>query len=78
MEMFLTLTFPKQTDDVVLDLDRLTGELVWQAPIPDDGTATVTVGTDGSIYVGVMGFLSIFATEERPNLGLVRFTPESL
>jgi len=77
-EMFLTLTFPKQTDDVVLALDRLTGEVVWQAPIPDDGTATVTVGTDGSIYVGVMGFLSIFATEERPDLGLVRFTPESL
>jgi len=76
-EQFLTLTFPEQTDDVVLVLDRMNGDLVWQAPIPDDGTATVTVGTDGSLYVGVMGFLSIFATQERPDLGLVRFKPES-
>jgi outer membrane protein assembly factor BamB len=75
-EQFLTLSFPKTTEDFVLVLDRLTGELVWQASIPDDGTATVTVGPDGSIYVGVMGFLSIFATEERPDLGLVRFTPK--
>jgi len=75
-EQFLTLRFPKHTEDVVLALDRRTGELVWQAPIPDDGTATVTVGPDGAIYVGVMGFLSTFATEERPDLGLVRFTPK--
>jgi outer membrane protein assembly factor BamB len=63
---------------VILALDRHTGELIWQAPLPDDGTATVSVGPDGSIYAGVMGFLSIFATEERPDLGLVRFVPERM
>lgn len=77
-EHFLTLTFPRVTDDVILALDRHTGELVWQAPLPDDGTATVSVGPDGAIYAGVMGFLSIFATEERPDLGLVRFAPQDL
>ncbi len=77
-EQFLTLTFPRVTDDVILALDRHTGELIWQAPLPDDGTATVSVGPDGSIYAGVMGFLSIFATEERPDLGLVRFVPERM
>jgi hypothetical protein len=43
--------------------------------VPDDSSATVTVGPDGSAYVGMFGLLQIFATDTRPTLGLVRFRP---
>jgi hypothetical protein len=74
-QQLLGLTFPSFTDDRLVVLDRRDGSLVFEAPIPDDSAATVTVGPDGSLYVGVLGLLSILSIEEEPNLGLVRFAP---
>jgi len=31
-------------------------------------------GPDGELYVGVMGLLSLLAIDDRPDLGLVRFS----
>lgn len=44
-------------------------------PIPDDSAATVTVGPDGSLYVGMLGLVSHLALDTRPTLGLMRFAP---
>lgn len=71
----LTVRLPERLDSFLAVVDRTTGELVFRAPITDDSTATVTVGPDGSLYVGMFGLLAILATEQSPVLGLVRFSP---
>jgi len=74
-EQLATLTFPSFTDDALVILDRETGEQVFEHPLPDDGAATVTIGSDGALYAGIMGFLSILSVDDRPDLGLVRLRP---
>jgi hypothetical protein len=74
-EQLLGIMFPTETIDFLVILDRSDGALLFQAPIPDDSSATVTVGPDGSLYVGVLGLLSILSIDDRPDLGLVRFVP---
>ena len=36
---------------------------------------TVTIGPDGSLYIGMLGLLSILSVDQDPVLGLVRFEP---
>ena len=67
--------FPAYTEDELIALDRETGGVAWRAPLPDDGAATVSIGPDGSLYVGVYGLLSTLSTEEKPNMGLKKFSP---
>ena len=74
-QQLLGLAFPTETKDKLVLLDRETGALVFEAEVPDDSSATVTIGADGSLYVGVLGLLSTLSVGERPNLGLVRFAP---
>lgn len=74
-ETLLGLSFPTQTEDRLVILDRETGALVFEHEVPDDSSATVTIGPDGSLYVGVLGLLSILSVEETPDLGLVRLLP---
>ena len=69
------LVFPRTSADALVILSRATGELVYTAPIPDDSAATVTVGPDGALYVGMLGLISVLSTDESPTLGLVRFAP---
>jgi hypothetical protein len=76
-QKLLGLAFPLETTDRLVILDRSTGTLVFKAEIPDDSSATVTVGPDGALYVGILGLLSVLSIDDRPNLGLVRFNPES-
>lgn len=59
----------------LLVLDRESGDVVWRAPVPDDASATVTVGPDGALYVGMLGLLSLLAVDTEATLGLVRFGP---
>ena len=72
----LGFQLPETTDNVLLMLDRTSGEVVFEAPIPDDSGASVSVGPDGSLYVGTLGMFTILATDKRPTLGLLRFVPE--
>ena len=74
-ESFLQLAFPRTADSVLMVLDRHTGETVFSSPIPDDASATVTVGPQGELYVGMLGMMSLLATDVRPTLGLLRFNP---
>ena len=74
-EQILSLYFPTHTEDALAILDRETGALIWETPIPDDSAATVTVGPDGALYVGALGLLSMLSIDERPTLGLTRFSP---
>lgn len=71
----LTVRLPERLESFLAVVDRASGELVFRAPISDDSTATVTVGSDGSLYVGMFGLLAILATEQSPVLGLIRFSP---
>lgn len=71
----LTVRLPERLESFLVVVDRDTGRLVFRAPVTDDSTATVTVGPDGSLYVGMFGLLAILATEQSPVLGLVRFSP---
>lgn len=77
-QKLLGLAFPTRTDDKLVILDREDGQLVFQADVPDDSSATVTIGPDGSLYVGVLGLLSILSIDDRPDLGLIRFKPRRL
>ncbi len=74
-ESLLGLHFPVQTEDYLVLLDREDGHLVRTIPIADDSSATVTIGPDGALYVGVYGLLSVLSIEDRPELGLVRLDP---
>ena len=74
----VTLMLPKTSEDYLVILDRETGSLVEQIPIPDDSSATVTVGPEGELYVGMLGMLTILTLDERPTLGLLRLDPTSL
>ena len=74
-EHILSLNFPSTTEDYLVIADRFSGALVWRGSLPDDGAATVTIGPDGALFVGVYGLLSMLAVDELPNAGLVRFNP---
>ena len=69
------VTFPQTTEDYTVLVDRFTGELVWKGAQSDDGTATTTIGKDGSLYTALRGFLSTLSIEDRPTLGLLKFSP---
>ena len=51
-------------------LDRYTGKVVWEAPIPDDVSSTVSIGPDGSLYAATLGILSIMSTDKKTHLGV--------
>ena len=74
-EMLMTNVLPATTDNYLSLFDRETFELVWEAPLTDDSTSTITIDKTGSLYVTLFGLLNIIATEERPTLGLVKFRP---
>lgn len=74
-EQLGAVVFPQSSDDVLLVLDRNTGEELFSAPVPDDSAATVTVGPDGALYVGMYGLISVLTLDEKPTLGLLRFSP---
>jgi hypothetical protein len=71
----LTVVLPSTATSELVGLDRQTGEVVLRHPISDDGTASVSVGPDGSIYVAMLALLHTLATEERPVGGLIRLQP---
>lgn len=71
----LTVRLPERLESFLAVVDRDDGQLVFRAPVPDDATATVTIGPDGALYVGMFGLLAILATEQSPELGLIRFSP---
>lgn len=71
----VSVRLPSTIESHLAVVDLATGALVFRAPVPDDSTATVTIGPEGSLYVGLFGLLDILATEETPTLGLVRFAP---
>ena len=68
-------TLPATIEHRLALFDRSTFELVWSAEVTDDSTSTITIDKTGSLYVTLFGLLNIIATEERPTLGLVKFTP---
>ena len=74
-EKFLSLPLPRTSRDELVVLRRADGRVVSRLPIPDDSSATVTIGGDGSLYVGMLGIISMLSTEERPRLGLLKVTP---
>ncbi|MCC7541692.1 MAG: PQQ-binding-like beta-propeller repeat protein [Deltaproteobacteria bacterium] len=74
-ERILDIRFPGVAESFLAVVDRATGQLVFRAPVPDDSSATVTIGPDGSLYVGMLGLLSIMAVDTTPTLGIVRFAP---
>ena len=49
---------PQRTTDRLVILDRQR-ELVWHHTLPDDCSATVTIGPDGSLYVPVRHFFNL-------------------
>ena len=73
-----SIVFPETSGDKLVMLDRNTGKLVFSTPIPDDSAATVTVGPDGALYVGMLGLISILSVGETPTLGLMRLSPTEL
>lgn len=66
---------PRTSRDELVVLRRMDGRVVSRLPIPDDSSATVTIGGDGSLYVGILVIISMLSTEERPRLGLLKVTP---
>lgn len=76
-EMLLTNTLPATATHKVVLINRETLEPVWNAPLTDDSTSTLTIDRGGNLYVTLFGLLNIIAVEERPTLGLVKFAPKS-
>lgn len=74
-ERIIGVRLPRSLESYLAVVDRESGRLVFRAQVADDATATVTIGPDGSLYVGEFGLLEILASEQSPTLGLVRFAP---
>ena len=74
-DAILGIPLPATTDNELLFIDRATREIVERHPITDDSSATVTIGPDGSVYPGMLGLLTMIAVDERPTLGLMKFSP---
>lgn len=75
-DRIVSVRLPRTLETWVVGVDRERGELAFRAgPIPDDASATVAIGPDGSLYAGMFGLLTILATEKHPTLGLVRLVP---
>ncbi|MEC9465096.1 MAG: PQQ-binding-like beta-propeller repeat protein [Myxococcota bacterium] len=74
-QMLVTRVLPATIEHSLALMDRATMELLWETPVTDDSTSTVTIDRDGALYVTLFGLLNIIATEERPTLGLVKFVP---
>ena len=72
---FLSIPLPQRSPDELVVLRRTDGQVVSRLPIPDDSSATVTLGADGSLYVGMLGLFSILSTDERPQLEALKVTP---
>jgi len=68
------LQYPIRSHDTLVVLDRDDGSEVFSAPIADDSAATVTIGPNGELYVGMLGLISILSLQEQPTLGLMRFS----
>lgn len=71
----LTIPLPDRADSEIVVLDRADGALVFNAPVADDATSTVTVGPDGSLYANLYGLVSAFAVDTYVVGGVVRFAP---
>jgi hypothetical protein len=71
----LTIPLPDRADSEIVVLDRADGALVFNAPVADDATSTVTVGPDGSLYANLYGLVSAFAVDTYMVGGVVRFAP---
>ena len=76
-ETLASLELPATATSELLVLDRLSGSLVFRAPVTDDSASTVTVGPDGSLYVTMLGLLHMLSLETRPVGGIIRFTPRT-
>ncbi len=68
-------SWPATATSELIALDRATGELVFRTALTDDSSASVTVGPDGSLYVGLLALLSCLATDTRPVGGIVKLEP---
>ena len=71
----LGLSFPGEASHELLLLSRSDGSVAFRAPVPDDGTASASLGPDGSIYVNMLALLSSLSLETRPSGGVVKFSP---
>jgi hypothetical protein len=74
-ETLAGLTLPSTTEDELLVLDRNDASVVFRAPLTDDSAATVSIGPNGELYAGLLGLTTMLAVDQRPTLGLVRFSP---
>ncbi len=74
-ETLLTVALPATAESELVVLDLTTGDIRVRAPVSEDSAATVTVGPDGSLYVGMLGLITVLARDTRPAGGLARYTP---
>ena len=62
-------------------VDKATGQLAWQYPLPADSAASVSIGPDGALYVGLLaplatfGFVSNPLSNPPPVFGLMQWRP---
>ena len=70
-----TVELPGTAKSELLIIHRVTGKVVFRAPITDDSTATVTVGPDRALYVTLLTLLHTMSVDTHPIAGLIRFSP---
>ena len=74
-EKIFSFTLPETATSELLVVSRADGSIVYRYPVTDDSSATVTVGPDGSLYVGMLALVHALAKETRPVAGLMKFSP---
>jgi len=74
-EDVLGFTLPATSEPYFVVVDRASGALIEQVALTDDSSATVTIGPDGSVYIGMLGLITMLAVDQRPTLGLIRLSP---
>ena len=74
-QSLMTVEFPSTAESELVLIDRITGKVVFRAPITDDSTSTVTIGADGSLYVTMLSLLHSMSLNTHPVGGMIRFSP---
>ncbi len=79
LDLGLPMPLVGSSSNETVVVDRWTGELLWSHPVSEDSINSPAIGPDGSIYMPLMGMLTLLSLDQDTEYqgGIVRYVPSS-